>query len=143
MHGYGHGYGWADAAIFCLGEKTEKFAKLRPDTIVSLFEGYHNNNLVVDINEPLEEELKAEQHVTQKIIEDERKMLLQASIVRTTQIRKTLSTKSLPQKSSASRAEVYARRDPYRRMHKRPHRKRVFRKGQRKSEHLALPCLKY
>ncbi|KAH9362469.1 hypothetical protein HPB48_015617 [Haemaphysalis longicornis] len=65
--------------LICREEKTKEYVKLRPDTVVSLFEGYDNKEVGVDINEPLEEELKDEKHVTQKRIDDGRKMVVQAA----------------------------------------------------------------
>ncbi|KAH9366828.1 hypothetical protein HPB48_023023 [Haemaphysalis longicornis] len=77
------------------GRKTKESGELRPDTVVSLSEGYYNEKLRVDINAPLNEDLDAQRGVTKKMIDDERKILVQAAIVRTMKVRRTLKEEEL------------------------------------------------
>merc|ERR1719462_757758 len=59
-------------------------------TIVSLFHGYKNKKLRVNINIPMKTEQKQEMEMTHKHIEEDRKLLIQAAIVRTMKTRKVL-----------------------------------------------------
>jgi len=64
--------------------------KMDDSTVVSLFHGYKNKKLRVNINIPMKTEQKQEMEMTHKHIEEDRKLLIQAAIVRTMKTRKVL-----------------------------------------------------
>merc|ERR1712107_540048 len=67
------------------------------DISVSLFHGYKNKKLRVNINIPMETEQRQEMELTHKHIEEDRKLLIQAAIVRIMKTSQQLMTEVLNQ----------------------------------------------
>lgn len=78
-----------------ISDKPPSDGQLDPNANIRLYKDYKNKKLRVNINVPMKTEQKQEQEQTHKFIEEDRKLLIQACIVRIMKMRKVMKHQHL------------------------------------------------
>jgi len=78
-----------------ISDKPPSDGQLDPNANIRLYKDYKNKKLRVNINVPMKTEQKQEQEQTHKFIEEDRKLLIQACIVRIMKMRKMMKHQHL------------------------------------------------